>query len=113
MGALIVLWKNYLSSTIGFSDESVDLDTIIQKYRLAIEKAIKETELIHGSPLSKEAKLVMEAGGKRLRPVLVLMGCEAVSGQFETAIPAALAYELAHEASLVQDDIFDNSDTET
>jgi geranylgeranyl pyrophosphate synthase len=52
----------------------------------------------------------MEAGGKRLRPVLVLMGCEAVSGQFETAIPAAMAYELAHEASLVQDDIFDKSD---
>ncbi len=88
----------------------VDLDTIIQKYRLAIEKAIKETDLIQGSPLSKEAKIVMEAGGKRLRPVLVLMGCEAVSGQFETAIPAAMAYELAHEASLVQDDIFDNSD---
>jgi geranylgeranyl pyrophosphate synthase len=89
---------------------AVDLDTIIQKYRLAIEKAIKETELIQGSPLSKEARVVMEAGGKRLRPVLVLMGCEAVSGQFETAMPAALAYELAHEASLVQDDIFDNSD---
>ena len=35
---------------------AVDLDTIIQKYRLAIEKAIKETELIQGSPLSKEAR---------------------------------------------------------
>ena len=52
----------------------------------------------------------MEAGGKRLRPILVLMSCEAVSGQYTTALPAALAYELAHEASLVQDDIIDNSD---
>lgn len=52
----------------------------------------------------------MEAGGKRLRPILALMTCEAVSGQFSTAIPIALSYELAHEASLVQDDIFDNSD---
>lgn len=52
----------------------------------------------------------MQAGGKRLRPVLVLMSCEAVSGQFLSGIPAALAYEFAHEASLVQDDIFDNSD---
>ena len=45
-----------------------------------------------------------------MRPDLTLMTCEAVSGQFATAMPAALSYELAHEASLVQDDIFDNSD---
>ncbi len=63
-----------------------------------------------GSPLSKEIRAVMEAGGKRLRPVLTLMTCEAVCGDFMPAMPAALSYELAHEASLVQDDIFDNSD---
>jgi geranylgeranyl pyrophosphate synthase len=87
-----------------------DLDSIIQKYRLAIEKAIKETPIARGSPLGKEAQGVMEAGGKRLRPVLALMACEAVCGDYTPAIPAALSYELAHEASLVQDDIFDNSD---
>jgi geranylgeranyl pyrophosphate synthase len=89
---------------------SRDLDSIIQKYRQAIEKAIKEIQPAKGSPMSKEIQGVMQAGGKRLRPVLALMTCEAVSGQFETAMPAALSYELAHEASLVQDDIFDNSD---
>jgi geranylgeranyl pyrophosphate synthase len=89
---------------------SQDLDSIIQKYRAAIEKAIKETLLAQGSPLSKEVQSVMEAGGKRLRPVVALMTCEAVSGDFSRAIPAALSYELAHEASLVQDDIFDDSD---
>jgi len=87
-----------------------DLDSIIQNYRAAIEKAIKGDLLAHGSPLSKEVQGVMEAGGKRLRPILALMTCEAVSGDYTAAIPAALSYELAHEASLVQDDIFDNSD---
>ena len=87
-----------------------DLDSIIQTYRLAIEKAIKQAPVMHGAPLSKEAQAVMENGGKRLRPVLALMTCEAISGQYATAMPAALSYELAHEASLVQDDIFDNSD---
>jgi len=87
-----------------------DLDSIIQKYRLAIEKAIKEMPPALGSPLAKEIRAVMEAGGKRLLPVLALMTCEAVSGQYTPAIPAALSYEFAHEASLVQDDIFDNSD---
>ena len=52
----------------------------------------------------------MESGGKRLRPILTLMSCEAVSGQYTSALPVALAYELAHEASLVQDDVFDDSD---
>lgn len=87
-----------------------NLDTIIQKYRLAIEKEIKDSVLSQGSPLSKEVRGVMEAGGKRLRPVLALMTCEAISGDYSRALPAALSYELAHEASLVQDDIFDNSD---
>jgi geranylgeranyl diphosphate synthase, type I len=87
-----------------------DLDSIIQKYRLAIERGIRETQLVQGSPLIKEVKGVMEAGGKRLRPVLALITCEAVSGQYAMALPTALSYELAHEASLVQDDIFDNSD---
>ena len=90
--------------------KSIGLDEIIQKYRLEIERAIEQTDLIQHSPLSREAQAVMKAGGKRLRPVLLLMSCEAVSGQFLSGIPAALAYELAHEASLVQDDIFDNSD---
>jgi geranylgeranyl pyrophosphate synthase len=87
-----------------------DVDNALQKYRLTIERVVRETDLIHSSPLSHELKAVMEAGGKRLRAILVLMGCEAVSGQYTSAIPAALAYELAHQASLVQDDVFDNSD---
>jgi geranylgeranyl pyrophosphate synthase len=93
-----------------FDSVPQDLDSVIQKYRLAIEKAIKDSPLVQGSPLAKEVQTVMRAGGKRLRPILALMTCEAVSGDFTQAIPTALAYELAHEASLVQDDIFDNSD---
>ncbi|MGI0092232.1 MAG: polyprenyl synthetase family protein [Nitrososphaerales archaeon] len=86
-----------------------ELDSILQKYQVAIEKAIKDSRF-QESPLSQDAQGVMEAGGKRLRPILVLMSCEAVSSQYTTALPAALAYELAHEASLVQDDIIDDSD---
>lgn len=87
----------------------IDLDLLLQKYRIAIENAVKNSQF-QDSPLSGDAQSVMEAGGKRLRPILVLMGCEAVSDQYTTALPAALAYELAHEASLVQDDIIDDSD---
>jgi len=88
---------------------TLNMDSILSKYRIAVEKAVRNSQF-QESPLSGDAQAVMEAGGKRLRPILVLMSCEAVSGQYTTALPAALAYELAHEASLVQDDIIDNSD---
>jgi geranylgeranyl diphosphate synthase, type I len=48
-------------------------------------------------------------GGKRIRAVLALLWCEAVSGGYEVAVPVAVAYELAHAAALVQDDILDES----
>ncbi len=51
------------------------------------------------------------SGGKRVRAVLALLWCEMVSGDFNAAIPVATAYEFAHAAALVQDDIVDGSDS--
>lgn len=44
-------------------------------------------------------------GGKRLRPLLVLAGCEAVNGNSQAALRAACAVELIHAYSLVHDDM--------
>jgi geranylgeranyl diphosphate synthase type I len=51
------------------------------------------------------------AQGKRLRPVLCLMACEAVGGRVAHALPAAAAIELVHNFSLIHDDIEDASPT--
>ncbi|MEA3406793.1 MAG: polyprenyl synthetase family protein [Chloroflexota bacterium] len=48
--------------------------------------------------------------GKRLRPILCLLACEAVGGRWEAALPAAVAIELVHNFSLIHDDIEDHSD---
>jgi geranylgeranyl diphosphate synthase type II len=45
------------------------------------------------------------AGGKRLRPVLVLLACEACGGLADAAIPAACAVEMVHTYSLIHDDL--------
>ncbi|HYN88185.1 MAG TPA: polyprenyl synthetase family protein [Ardenticatenaceae bacterium] len=45
--------------------------------------------------------------GKRLRPALCLLACEAFAGDFTAALPAAAAVELLHQFSLVHDDIQD------
>jgi geranylgeranyl diphosphate synthase type I len=52
-----------------------------------------------------------EAGGKRLRPIMALLACEAAGGTAEDALPVALAVELVHNFSLVHDDIMDRDAT--
>ncbi len=45
------------------------------------------------------------AGGKRLRPLLTLMACEAAGGDPRAALPAACAVEMIHTYSLIHDDL--------
>ncbi len=48
-----------------------------------------------------------ESSGKRLRPTLCLLACEAAGGEAERALPFASAVELVHNFSLVHDDVQD------
>ena len=50
-------------------------------------------------------------GGKRLRPLLCLLSCQALDGDPHQALPAACAIELIHDFSLIHDDIQDGSRT--
>lgn len=52
---------------------------------------------------------MMQLGGKRLRPVLVLMGHNLFKEEVTSALPAALAIEIFHNFTLVHDDIMDNA----
>lgn len=51
----------------------------------------------------------LETRGKRVRPLIVLLTCEAAGGDWQNALPAAAAVELVHNFSLIHDDIQDNS----
>ncbi len=57
------------------------------------------------------ARYVLAAGGKRIRPMLVLLSCAAVRGRAQDALHAAAAVEILHNFTLVHDDIMDNADT--
>ena len=50
-----------------------------------------------------------KASGKRIRPLLVLLTCQAAGGEWKAALPAASAVELVHNFSLIHDDIEDDS----
>lgn len=52
---------------------------------------------------------IMNLGGKRLRPVLVLLAAEAFGEKAKEALPAAMAIEVFHNFTLVHDDIMDDA----
>ena len=71
----------------------------------AVERRIAERVGDHGDALGTAARTTLDAGGKRLRPILVLL-C-AGPGAGEGALRAATALELVHMATLVHDDVLD------
>ena len=54
---------------------------------------------------------VLDAGGKRVRPILTMLACEAVGGRARNALDVAVAIEVLHTFTLVHDDIMDNAPT--
>lgn len=63
------------------------------------------------SPLKEAAEATIEAGGKRLRPALVLTCGQAGVYDLERLMPLALSVELIHTATLVHDDVLDGAAT--
>ncbi|MBM4240088.1 MAG: polyprenyl synthetase family protein [Euryarchaeota archaeon] len=53
---------------------------------------------------------LIKAGGKKIRPTLVVLSCEAVGGKAEDALKAAASIELIHTFSLIHDDIMDKDE---
>ena len=79
-------------------------------YHQEIEKALKGKFYgAHPKELYEPISYIMSLGGKRLRPVLVLMGCDFFGGDSSNAIHPALAVELFHNFTLVHDDIMDKA----
>ena len=54
---------------------------------------------------------LLEGGGKRIRPLLMLLSSQAVGGKVADSLHAAVAVEILHTFTLVHDDIMDNDDT--
>ena len=63
-------------------------------------------------PVHRAMRYSLFAGGKRLRPILVLAAAEAVGGLSREALPLACSFELIHTYSLIHDDLpsMDNDD---
>ena len=74
-----------------------------------VEDALLES-VTHTDPVANvTSRHLLEAGGKRLRPVLVLLGASLGDANKEEVIKAAVVVELTHLATLYHDDVMDRA----
>ncbi|MEO1258453.1 MAG: polyprenyl synthetase family protein [Bacteroidota bacterium] len=69
---------------------------------------VKTIQRVKPSILEDCTLSYLKGGGKKLRPAILMLCCQAVGGEKRTALPAAAAVELFHTWTLVHDDIIDN-----
>jgi geranylgeranyl diphosphate synthase type II len=86
----------------------VDLKLYLQQQVTRVDAALDRllpAEERMPQRLHKAMRYSIFAGGKRIRPVLMLAACDAVGGESEMALPAACAMEMIHTYSLIHDDL--------
>ncbi|MGV8091988.1 MAG: polyprenyl synthetase family protein [Mangrovibacterium sp.] len=74
-----------------------------------LEKEAGQIGIAEPANLYQPIRYTLEMGGKRLRPVMVLMACDLFGGNIEEAIYPALGIELFHNFTLLHDDIMGQS----
>jgi geranylgeranyl diphosphate synthase type II len=75
-----------------------------------VEQAINETIYPeYPASLYEPISYIMSLGGKRVRPIMLLMSAELFNGDLKAAIPAAMAIETFHNFTLIHDDIMDKA----
>lgn len=79
-----------------------DLDRLLPLLDRELARPFQNGE---ATRLGEAVRYSLEAGGKRVRPVLCLLACEAVGSPAEAALPGALALEYVHTYSLIHDDL--------
>ena len=84
---------------------------ILKKYSENIDNEIKESlSTISPVELYDSSNHLFKAGGKKLRPSLTVLSCDAVGGVLKQSFKTAAAIELIHTFSLIHDDIMDQDD---
>jgi len=83
-----------------------------ERHKSAMERYLRGFITEHKpQTLYHPAKYVLIAGGKRIRPVITLLACEAVGGEASNALHAGAGIEIFHNFTLVHDDIMDHAET--
>lgn len=80
---------------------------LLQQFLVHLDAYKKEQSKMSPAELYEPQNYILSLGGKRIRPLLALVACDAFGEKAEKALNAALAVELFHNFSLIHDDILD------
>jgi geranylgeranyl diphosphate synthase type II len=86
----------------------IDLKAFLEAHRATVDAALDRVLPPESAPpvtIHRAMRYSVLAPGKRLRPILVLAGAEAVGGRADTVLDTACALELIHAYSLIHDDL--------
>ncbi|OPX76505.1 MAG: Geranylfarnesyl diphosphate synthase [Methanosaeta sp. PtaB.Bin018] len=87
------------------------MDKELERRAALVSRAIEQfLPVVHPRGLYEAGRHLVDSGGKRLRPSMLLLAAEAVGGDAATLAPAAVSIELIHNFTLIHDDIMDNAD---
>lgn len=104
------------------STSLTSLPSVFERYRSQIDITLRSALDDNNSPayqilkyalgwVDKSGSRIQTQQGKRLRPTLCLLACEATGGTPGQALPAAAALEFIHDFSLIHDEIQDRDET--
>ncbi len=85
----------------------MDLKQAIKSKCAKVEGEMRKYAMTGDKRINQMMLHPINAGGKRVRPFLTIVACEAVGGKGRHALPAAASVELLHTFTLVHDDIMD------
>ena len=99
-------------STVNLKQEQArleDLYQVIFPYLLQTERVLQDVATRGQGMIPEIVRYVVQAGGKRLRPALVVLSAQLGGSQTDDAITVGAASELIHLATLIHDDIVDRA----
>jgi heptaprenyl diphosphate synthase len=96
-------------SLLGVRVPDADLDTWLAGALDQVEKGLREAVLSDDPFVANASRYLVEAGGKRFRPLLVLLAAQFGDRDAWGVVPAGVVVELTHLATLYHDDVMDEA----
>ncbi|HEY1344837.1 MAG TPA: polyprenyl synthetase family protein, partial [Streptosporangiaceae bacterium] len=85
------------------------MEAEVSKGLIRVEEGLREAARAEEPLLAKASRHLIDAGGKRFRATLVLLAAQFGNPADERVVPAAVAIELTHLATLYHDDVMDEA----
>jgi heptaprenyl diphosphate synthase len=100
-----------VTAAVGMELTDATLASEVEAGLALVEDGLRAAAHAQHEVLNDASLHLIDAGGKRFRPMLLLLAAQFGNPRDERLVPAAIAVELTHQATLYHDDVMDEADT--